>query len=55
MSRVRDKVAEFAEHYSVAILPAGVRKSRDKSKVETGVHNRRSSRSPNSTPRSMSY
>jgi transposase len=29
--------AEFAEHYNVAILPARVRKPRDKSKVETGV------------------
>jgi transposase len=29
--------AEFAEHYGVAILPARVRKPRDKSKVETGV------------------
>lgn len=28
---------EFAEHYSVAILPARVRKPRDKAKVETGV------------------
>jgi transposase len=29
--------AEFAEHYGVAILPARVRRPRDKSKVETGV------------------
>jgi transposase len=29
--------AEFAEHYGVAILPARVRKPRDKSKVETAV------------------
>jgi transposase len=29
--------AEFAEHYAVAILPARVRKPRDKAKVETGV------------------
>jgi transposase len=29
--------AEFAEHYGVAILPARVRKPRDKAKVETGV------------------
>jgi transposase len=29
--------AEFAEHYGLAILPARVRKPRDKSKVETGV------------------
>lgn len=29
--------AEFSEHYSLAILPARVRKPRDKSKVETGV------------------
>jgi transposase len=29
--------AEFAKHYGVAILPARVRKPRDKSKVETGV------------------
>lgn len=29
--------AEFAEHYGIAILPARVRKPRDKSKVETGV------------------
>jgi transposase len=28
---------EFAEHYGVAILPARVRKPRDKAKVETGV------------------
>lgn len=28
---------EFAEHYAVAILPARVRKPRDKAKVETGV------------------
>jgi len=29
--------AEFAEHYGIAILPARVRKPRDKAKVETGV------------------
>ncbi len=29
--------AEFAEHYGVAIMPARVRKPRDKAKVETGV------------------
>jgi transposase len=29
--------AEFAEHYGLAILPARVRKPRDKAKVETGV------------------
>lgn len=29
--------AEFAEHYDVAILPARVRRPRDKSKVETAV------------------
>ena len=29
--------ADFAEHYGVAILPARVRKPRDKAKVETGV------------------
>lgn len=29
--------AEFAEHYGVAIVPARVRKPRDKAKVETGV------------------
>jgi transposase len=29
--------AEFAEHYAVAILPARVRKPRDKAKVEGGV------------------
>jgi transposase len=29
--------AEFAEHYGVAILPARVRKPRDKAKVETAV------------------
>ena len=29
--------AEFAEHYGVAILPARVRKPRDKAKVESGV------------------
>jgi transposase len=29
--------AEFAEHYAVAILPARVRKPRDKAKVENGV------------------
>jgi transposase len=29
--------AEFAEHYAVSILPARVRKPRDKAKVETGV------------------
>jgi transposase len=29
--------SEFAEHYGVAILPARVRKPRDKAKVETGV------------------
>ena len=29
--------AEFAEHYGVAVLPARVRKPRDKAKVETGV------------------
>lgn len=29
--------AEFAEHYGLAILPARVRKPRDKSKVETAV------------------
>lgn len=29
--------AEFAEHYQVAILPARVRKPRDKAKVENGV------------------
>ena len=28
---------EFAEHYNLAILPARVRKPRDKAKVETGV------------------
>ncbi|MGQ0428763.1 MAG: IS21 family transposase [Gammaproteobacteria bacterium] len=28
---------EFAEHYGIAILPARVRKPRDKAKVETGV------------------
>jgi transposase len=28
---------DFAEHYAVAILPARVRKPRDKAKVETGV------------------
>ena len=28
---------EFAEHYQVAVLPARVRKPRDKAKVETGV------------------
>ena len=31
--------AEFAEHYGVAILPARVRKPRDKSKVENAVQN----------------
>ena len=57
--------AEFAEHYGVAILPARVRKPRDKAKVETGVliverwilarlRDRSSSRSPSSTPRSRS-
>lgn len=29
--------SDFAEHYGVAILPARVRKPRDKAKVETGV------------------
>src|SRR5690242_11094966 len=29
--------AEFAEHYSVAIPPACIKKPRDKAKVETGV------------------
>lgn len=29
--------AEFAEHYGVAIIPARVRKPRDKAKVESGV------------------
>lgn len=29
--------AEFAEHYGVAVLPARVRKPRDKAKVENGV------------------
>lgn len=29
--------AEFAQHYGVAIIPARVRKPRDKAKVETGV------------------
>jgi transposase len=28
---------DFARHYSVAVLPARVRKPRDKAKVETGV------------------
>jgi transposase len=31
--------AEFAEHYGLAILPARVRKPRDKAKVENGVLN----------------
>src|SRR5690606_32425512 len=31
--------AEFAEHYEVAILPARVRKPRDKAKVENAVQN----------------
>lgn len=31
--------AEFAEHYDVAILPARVRKPRDKAKVENAVQN----------------
>lgn len=29
--------AEFAEHYALAVIPARVRKPRDKAKVETGV------------------
>jgi len=32
---------DFAEHYELAILPARVRKPRDKAKVETGVPRRK--------------
>ena len=30
---------EMAEHYGLAVVPARVRKPRDKSKVEVGVQN----------------